>query len=115
MFATGLVAAILLDATVIRALLVPAVVSLFGRWNWILPHRPARLLRVEPSMPTPAPEEAGRGTDERGTCQVRPGEIGRCEFSRFLRSNSLQGDPRTGGIEMSKSTAAATSIGRCRP
>jgi RND superfamily putative drug exporter len=48
-FATGLAAGILLDATVIRALLVPAVVSLFGRWNWWLPERPARWLRVEPS------------------------------------------------------------------
>ncbi len=50
--ATGLAAGILLDATVIRALLVPAVVSLFGRWNWWLPRLPARLLRVEPSLPT---------------------------------------------------------------
>lgn len=33
-------AGILLDATVVRALLVPAIVSLFGRWNWWLP--PAR-------------------------------------------------------------------------
>ena len=49
--ATGLAAGILLDATVIRALLVPAVVSLFGRWNWWLPALPARLLRVEPSLP----------------------------------------------------------------
>src|SRR5271165_6130497 len=52
--ATGLAAGILLDATVIRALLVPAVVSLFGRWNWWLPRMPARLLRVEPS-PSPRP------------------------------------------------------------
>jgi RND superfamily putative drug exporter len=52
--ATGLAAGILLDATVIRALLVPAVVSLFGRWNWWLPQMPARLLRVEPS-PSPRP------------------------------------------------------------
>ena len=37
MFATGLGAGILIDATIIRALLVPAVVSLFGRWNWWLP------------------------------------------------------------------------------
>jgi RND superfamily putative drug exporter len=49
--ATGLAAGILLDATVIRALLVPAVVSLFGRWNWWLPPLPARWLRVEPSLP----------------------------------------------------------------
>ncbi len=60
-FATGLAAGIILDATVIRALLVPAVVSLFGRWNWWLPERPARLLRVEPSLPgrATAPEGAG--------------------------------------------------------
>jgi RND superfamily putative drug exporter len=32
--ATGLGAGILLDATVVRSLLVPATVSLFGRWNW---------------------------------------------------------------------------------
>jgi RND superfamily putative drug exporter len=59
--ATGLAAGILLDATVIRALLVPAVVSLFGRWNWVLPHLPARLLRVEPSLPprAAASESAG--------------------------------------------------------
>jgi RND superfamily putative drug exporter len=49
--ATGLAAGILLDATVIRALIVPAVVSLMGRWNWWLPHWPARMLRVEPSLP----------------------------------------------------------------
>ncbi len=46
---TGLAAGILLDATVVRMLLVPALVSLFGRWNWWLPQLPARLLRVEPS------------------------------------------------------------------
>jgi RND superfamily putative drug exporter len=49
MMATGLAAGILFDATVIRALLVPAAVSLFGRWNWWLPERPARILRVQPS------------------------------------------------------------------
>jgi putative drug exporter of the RND superfamily len=60
MFATGLAAGILLDATVIRALLVPAVVSLLGRWNWWLPTWSARLLRVEPSLPPrTAPSEAG--------------------------------------------------------
>jgi RND superfamily putative drug exporter len=49
--ATALAAGILLDATVIRALIVPAVISLFGRWNWWLPRLPARFLRVEPSLP----------------------------------------------------------------
>ena len=53
MFATGLGAGILLDATIIRALIVPAVISLMGRWNWWLPAWPARLLRVEPSALAP--------------------------------------------------------------
>jgi RND superfamily putative drug exporter len=53
--ATGLAAGIILDATVVRALLVPAVVSLFGSWNWWLPAGAARLLRVRPS-PEPATE-----------------------------------------------------------
>ena len=47
--ATGLAAGILLDATLIRALLVPAVISLFGRWNWWLPRPAARVLRVSQS------------------------------------------------------------------
>jgi putative drug exporter of the RND superfamily len=58
MFATGLGAGILLDATVIRALIVPAVIALMGRWNWWLPHWPARMLRVEPSPLRPALGEA---------------------------------------------------------
>jgi RND superfamily putative drug exporter len=49
MIATGLGAGILFDATVIRALLVPAAVSLFGRWNWWLPRPVARVLRISPS------------------------------------------------------------------
>jgi putative drug exporter of the RND superfamily len=53
LFATGMALGILLDATVVRALLVPALVVLFGRWNWWLPTPLARLLRVAPS-PRPA-------------------------------------------------------------
>jgi len=56
--ATGLAAGILIDATIIRALLVPAVVSLFGRWNWWLPSGAARLLRVRPS-PEPLAQPGG--------------------------------------------------------
>jgi RND superfamily putative drug exporter len=49
MIATGLGAGIILDATVVRALLVPAAVAVFGRWNWWLPPGLARLLRVAPA------------------------------------------------------------------
>ena len=51
MFAMALATGILVDATVIRALVVPAVILLMGRWNRWLPRVPARLLRVEPSLP----------------------------------------------------------------
>ncbi|HEY8286471.1 MAG TPA: MMPL family transporter, partial [Chloroflexota bacterium] len=44
LLATG----IFLDATVIRMLLVPALVSLLGSWNWWLPALPAKLLGVRP-------------------------------------------------------------------
>ena len=53
--ATALGFGILLDATVIRSLLVPALVSLFGRWNWMLPAGMARPLRVQPSTGPPEP------------------------------------------------------------
>jgi RND superfamily putative drug exporter len=55
-FATGLGLGVLLDATVIRALLVPALVAILGRWNWWLPRWAARLLRIPPSSPHPEPE-----------------------------------------------------------
>ncbi|MFF4362090.1 MMPL family transporter [Streptomyces sp. NPDC001604] len=51
--ATGLGIGILLDATIVRMLLVPSLVSLFGPWNWYLPGWAARLLRVAPSYPHP--------------------------------------------------------------
>ena len=34
---TGLVIAVLIDATLVRALLVPALMAILGRWNWWLP------------------------------------------------------------------------------
>ena len=54
-FGIGLAAGIIFDATVIRALLVPAVMRLMGRWNWWLPTWAARPLRTRPSEPGPEP------------------------------------------------------------
>ena len=50
---TALGVGILIDATVVRALLVPALVSLFGRWNWWLPAGLAKVLRVKASPLAP--------------------------------------------------------------
>ena len=33
----GLAAAILIDATIVRAVLLPATMKLLGEWNWYLP------------------------------------------------------------------------------
>jgi RND superfamily putative drug exporter len=59
-FGIGLAAGIIFDATVIRALLVPALVTLMGRWNWWLPSWAARPLRTRESAPAPevVPESA---------------------------------------------------------
>jgi RND superfamily putative drug exporter len=59
-FATALGGGILIDATIVRGVLAPAAVAILGRWNWWLPDRAARLLRVEPSplQPEPVPDSA---------------------------------------------------------
>jgi uncharacterized membrane protein YdfJ with MMPL/SSD domain len=53
-FGLGLAVAIFVDATIVRALLVPSAMALFGRWNWWLPAPVARLVRVTPSPLEPA-------------------------------------------------------------
>jgi RND superfamily putative drug exporter len=69
-FATALAVGIILDATIIRGMLLPAFVSLLGRWNWWLPVWAAKILRVEPSLPPPEPEasldDLGRSDEESG-------------------------------------------------
>jgi RND superfamily putative drug exporter len=45
-FGVGLSAAILLDATIVRMVLVPATMKLVGDWNWYLPPRLHRILRL---------------------------------------------------------------------
>jgi uncharacterized membrane protein YdfJ with MMPL/SSD domain len=47
-FGFGLAFGVLLDATVVRALLVPSLTAVLGRWSWWLPRQ---LARVAPSAP----------------------------------------------------------------
>jgi RND superfamily putative drug exporter len=51
--ATGLAAGILVDAIVVRTLLVPALVALMGRANWWMPSLLRRTLRIKPTVPEP--------------------------------------------------------------
>jgi putative drug exporter of the RND superfamily len=59
-FGLGLAVAIFVDATIVRALLVPSLMALFGRYNWWLPRPLARVVRVAPSPLERAPRAALR-------------------------------------------------------
>ena len=48
-FGFGLATAILIDVTIVRALLVPAAMRLFGQYNWWLPDGVAKIVRVPAS------------------------------------------------------------------
>jgi RND superfamily putative drug exporter len=56
MMGVGLAAAVLIDATIVRGVLLPAAMKLLGDWNWYLPKRLSWLPKVshEPSLPEPA-------------------------------------------------------------
>jgi RND superfamily putative drug exporter len=54
-FAIGLAAGIIFDATVIRALLVPALMRLLGRANWWMPHWTRKALFIPGREPLPEP------------------------------------------------------------
>src|SRR5207237_5410554 len=62
-FGLGLAVAIFVDATIVRALLVPSLMAVFGRWNWWLPASLARIVLVRPlplaERPTLALQPAG--------------------------------------------------------
>jgi uncharacterized membrane protein YdfJ with MMPL/SSD domain len=47
----GLAAAILIDATIVRAVLLPATMKLLGDWNWYLPRWLQWLPKLEPRQP----------------------------------------------------------------
>jgi RND superfamily putative drug exporter len=52
-FAIGLAAGIIFDATVIRALLVPALMRLLGDANWWMPKWTQTILRIRHTEPAP--------------------------------------------------------------
>ena len=54
-FGFALTTSVLIDVTIVRALLLPATMKLLGRWNWYLPDAAARWLCVEPSPLRPSP------------------------------------------------------------
>src|SRR5437773_2565005 len=49
----GLAVAVLIDATIIRAVLLPVTMKLLGDWNWYLPRALEWLPRIEPPAAPP--------------------------------------------------------------
>ena len=71
-FGVGLAAAILIDATLIRAVLLPATMSLLDRWNWYLPGWLEWLPRLEHGVYTEPESEPRHRADHRaGTTGAR--------------------------------------------
>jgi RND superfamily putative drug exporter len=75
----GLAVAVLIDATLVRMVLVPATMELLGRANWWMPRwlgrrlprlavegPPAVMVTVPGAVPLPPPAPADRVVDERG-------------------------------------------------
>src|SRR5262249_60926335 len=50
----GLAVAILIDATIVRAVLLPATMKLLGKWNWYLPSKLHWLPEFRHEEPVPA-------------------------------------------------------------
>ena len=86
--------AVALDATVIRALLVPATMRLLGRWNWWMPaalerfvagRLPASEAEVEARDPMSRPTDPLLGRRAHGRLLLAPGRlrrrVGRCSRS----------------------------------
>jgi RND superfamily putative drug exporter len=59
-FGVGLATAVLIDATIVRGVLLPATMKLLGEWNWYLPRWLAWLPRVKLEGPSPEPVAEAR-------------------------------------------------------
>ena len=90
----GLAAAILIDATIIRAVLLPATMKLLGERNWYLPKRLGWLPKLEhepqtaPSRPDLVPDpltapalRGGRRRRRVSKCSVLPDQSAPCRYS----------------------------------
>ncbi len=69
-FGVGLALAVLIDATIIRAVLLPATMKLLGDWNWYLPSwlewLPRSRFESHGELPVPPAEDADDREDEEG-------------------------------------------------
>ena len=93
-FAIGLAAGIIFDATVVRAMLVPALMSIIGGWNWLMPEWTSTVLRVDRGER--APGEIA--TEPPRRCRARWASCGRliaaAALGTVLRRDRVVLEPR---------------------
>ena len=59
----GVAVALLIDATIIRSVLLPSVMKLLGEWNWYLPRWLDWLPELAVEGPSPRTEVAAEGAE----------------------------------------------------
>ena len=80
----GLAVAVLIDATLVRTLLLPSAMTLLGRWNWYLPRSLAWLPHLSIEAGAPRQPGAGRGVPARAP-PARGGRRRGAASDRFRR------------------------------
>ena len=102
MLGVGMAVAILLDATIVRMVLVPATMSLLGRRNWWLPGlaRPRAAHRATPRSPTapwrprsPSPRRALAATAYDTTPDATDTDTDACPSTRADPTDCHRGAP----------------------
>ena len=106
----GLAAAVLIDATIVRAVLLPATMKLLGEWNWYLPTWLEWLPTLEHER-SRSPGDRRRGDaaplpDHRRHCARRKGPGTRRGLSSFRRSTRW---PRPGSGATGRSSGSRPS------
>ena len=111
----GLALAILIDATIVRAVLLPATMKLLGKWNWYLPSKLNWLPEVQPRA------QAGRGTGPRlatatvAWCERAPRAFGARGSSRVrIASARARRELRGGRPRRSRALPARARRGALR-
>ncbi len=105
----GLAAAVLIDATVVRVVAVPATMRLLGRWNWWLPGWLDRLL---PHLEAPgqrAPRNDANASSAPSIVSVAPANEKRMNRPPSTTSKSMPGAAATPASSSSRAQNAAES------
>jgi RND superfamily putative drug exporter len=99
-FGIGLAAAVLLDAFVLRTVLVPAAMHVFGRWNWWMPRwleRPLPRLTVEPSPAEGLPSPLAPPATPPRLARVVPAQGGGVRAAMTIKPQKVAISPEASG------------------